>query len=212
MSTVRNTRGKNQVLQGPEEPTPDAVLGELCDKNYHQILPLIAEKMQQEKEQQDRLEAVRSHLVYGNGSKRIPRNREQSYCSESKTPNTKVEPRKRHGHHINMKRHPRSPSPDTSVFKRLKIFRSPSLRRKPQKEGTVFRRLGGKEQSMSVHSDSRRQSSRSKGVGESPRRHYYKETSSRGTNDYSYNDESRGGHWKSKSTRHRSSTYDDDLS
>ncbi|GJY21164.1 hypothetical protein Tco_0393730 [Tanacetum coccineum] len=45
---------------------------------------------------------------------------------------------------------------------------------------------------MSVHSDSRRQSSRSKGVGESPRRHYYKETLSRGTNDYSYNDESRG--------------------
>ncbi|GKC81654.1 hypothetical protein Tco_1137371 [Tanacetum coccineum] len=120
------------------------------------MLPLIAENMQQEKEQQDQLEAVRACLVYGNGSKRVPRNREQSHCSESKTPNTKVEPRRRHGHHTNMKRRSRSPSPATSVFKRLKRFRSPSLRRKPQKEGTVFRRLGGKEQSMSVHSYSRR--------------------------------------------------------
>ncbi|GJY21163.1 hypothetical protein Tco_0393729 [Tanacetum coccineum] len=32
MSTVRNTRGKDHVLQGLEEPTPDAVLRELWNK------------------------------------------------------------------------------------------------------------------------------------------------------------------------------------
>ncbi|GJS86222.1 hypothetical protein Tco_0752763 [Tanacetum coccineum] len=60
-SAVRNTGGRNGP-QGLEEPTPDEVLRELCDKNYHKLLPLIAEKMQKEKEQQDKLNAVKPTL------------------------------------------------------------------------------------------------------------------------------------------------------
>ncbi|GJZ08899.1 reverse transcriptase domain-containing protein [Tanacetum coccineum] len=57
-SVVRNTGGKSG-LQNLEEPASNEALRELCDKNYHQILPLIAEKMQKEKEQQDKLKASR---------------------------------------------------------------------------------------------------------------------------------------------------------
>ncbi|GJZ82652.1 hypothetical protein Tco_0647825 [Tanacetum coccineum] len=55
-SVVRNTGGKSGP-QNLEEPASNEALRELCDKNYHQLLPLIAEKMQKEKEQQDKLKA-----------------------------------------------------------------------------------------------------------------------------------------------------------
>ncbi|GJR03298.1 reverse transcriptase domain-containing protein [Tanacetum coccineum] len=57
-SVVRNTGGKSGP-QNLEEPASNEALRELCDKNYHQLLPLIAEKMQKEKEQQDKLKAER---------------------------------------------------------------------------------------------------------------------------------------------------------
>ncbi|GJZ49366.1 reverse transcriptase domain-containing protein [Tanacetum coccineum] len=56
ISVVRNTGGKSGP-QNLEEPASNEALRELCDKNYHQLLPLIAEKMQKEKEQQDKLKA-----------------------------------------------------------------------------------------------------------------------------------------------------------
>ncbi|GJY13399.1 reverse transcriptase domain-containing protein [Tanacetum coccineum] len=118
---VRNTGGRRGP-QGLEEPTSDEVLRELCDKNYHQLLPLITEKMQKEKEQQDKLNAVKARLLYGDESRRNLRNHEESHYSESKT------------------------------------------------------------------------------------------TSSRGTSRYSESEDNEGGHWKSKSKRHMSNTYEDDLS
>ncbi|GJX47374.1 hypothetical protein Tco_0272564 [Tanacetum coccineum] len=62
-SVVRNTGGKSGP-QNLEEPASNEALRELCDKNYHQLLPLIAEKMQKEKEQQDKLKA--SHYSESN--------------------------------------------------------------------------------------------------------------------------------------------------
>ncbi|GJT95360.1 hypothetical protein Tco_1090878 [Tanacetum coccineum] len=147
-SAVRNTRGRSGP-QGLEEPTPDEVLSELCDKNYHQLLPLIAKKMQKEKEQQDKLNAVKARLLYGNETGKNQRNHEESHYSESKTPTTRTEPKRRHG-----SRRSRSPSPVASVFKRLKQNRHPSPRPMPQKEGDLFNRLGGKERSASARSDS----------------------------------------------------------
>ncbi|GJS16915.1 reverse transcriptase domain-containing protein [Tanacetum coccineum] len=49
-SAVRNTLGKEQVPQNLVEPVSDEALREYYDKNYHQILPIIAEKVHQEKE------------------------------------------------------------------------------------------------------------------------------------------------------------------
>ncbi|GKE76660.1 reverse transcriptase domain-containing protein, partial [Tanacetum coccineum] len=64
----------------------DEVLREMCDKNYHQLLPLIAEKMQKEKEQKDKLNAVKARLICDEESGIKIRSREESHYSESKTP------------------------------------------------------------------------------------------------------------------------------
>ncbi|GJR18232.1 reverse transcriptase domain-containing protein [Tanacetum coccineum] len=168
--------------QGLEEPTSDEVLRELYDKNYHQLLPLIAKKMQKEKEKQDKLNA---------------------------TPTARTKPKSRHGN-----RRSRSPSPVASVFKRLKQNRTPSPRPRPRprKEGGVFNRLGGKERSASARSDSRHQGSHEKETDVQPRKHHHRDTSSRETGRHSESEDSEGDHWKSKSRRHRSNTYEDDLS
>ncbi|GJU32765.1 hypothetical protein Tco_1176354 [Tanacetum coccineum] len=103
-SAVRNTEGRSGP-QGLEEPTSNEVLRELYDQNYHQLLLLIAEKMQKEKEQQDKLNAVKARLLYGDESGRNPRNHEESHYSESKTLTARIEPIRRHG-----SKHSRSPS------------------------------------------------------------------------------------------------------
>ncbi|GKA75849.1 hypothetical protein Tco_0782227, partial [Tanacetum coccineum] len=196
-SVVRNTGGKSGP-QNLEEPASNEALRELCDKNYHQLLPLIAEKMQKEKEQQDKLKAVKARLLYGNESGRNPRNHEESHYSESKTPTARTEPRRRHG-----RKHSRSPSPVASVFRRLKQNRPPSPRLRPRKEGGVFNRLGRKEPGASTRSDSHHQSSQAKGTEVPARKHHHEGTSSRRTSGYSESEDSEGGHWKSKSKRHR---------
>ncbi|GJW92347.1 hypothetical protein Tco_0169900 [Tanacetum coccineum] len=93
---VRNTGGRNGP-QGLEEPMSDEILREVCDKKYHQLLPLIAEKMQKEKEQKDKLNAVKARLIYGEESGIKIRSREESHYSESKTPTARTEPRRRRG-------------------------------------------------------------------------------------------------------------------
>ncbi|GJQ91516.1 hypothetical protein Tco_0002655 [Tanacetum coccineum] len=178
-SVVRNTGGKSGP-QNLEEPASNEALRELCDKNYHQLLPLIAEKMQKEKEQQDKLKAVKARLLYGNESGRNPRNHEESHYSESKTPTARTEPRRRHG-----RKHSRSPSPVASVFRRLKQNRPPSPRLRPRKEGGVFNRLGRKEPGASTRSDSHHQSSQAKGTEVPARKHHHEGTSSRRTSGYS---------------------------
>ncbi|GJZ45262.1 reverse transcriptase domain-containing protein [Tanacetum coccineum] len=198
------SRGRNGP-QGLEEPTPDEVLRELCDKNYHQLLPLIAEKMQKEKEQQDKLNAGQApHYTARDGKNQ--RNHEESYYSESKTPTARTELKRRHRN-----RRSRSPSPVASVFKRLKQNR-PSPRPRPRKEGGVFNRLGGKERNASARSDSRHQGSHEKETDVQPRKNHHRGTSSRETGGHSESEDSEGCHWKSKSRRHKSNTYEDDLS
>ncbi|GKA94875.1 reverse transcriptase domain-containing protein, partial [Tanacetum coccineum] len=185
-SVMRNTRGRSG-LQGFEEPTPDEVLRELCDKIYHQLLLLIAKKMQKEKEQQEKLNAVKARLLYGDESGIKVRNHEESHYSESKTPTARTEPRRRHGD-----RHSRSPSPHATVFKRLKKNRSPSPRLRPRKEGGVFNRLGRKEPATSARSGSRQQSPQAKRIEVQPRKHQQKGTPSRETNRYSESEDSKG--------------------
>ncbi|GJR70201.1 hypothetical protein Tco_0016266 [Tanacetum coccineum] len=204
-SAVRNTGGRNGP-QGMEEPMSDEVLREMCDKNYHQLLPLIAEKMQKEKEQKDRLNAVKARLIYGEESGVKIRNHEESHYSESKTPTARTEPRRRHGG-----RHSRSPSPHTSVFKRLKKNRSPSPQPRPRKEGGVFERLGRKEPVTSARSDSHRRSPQAQRTDVETRRRQQRQTPSRATSQYSESEDSEGGHWKSRSRRQKSNTHEDDL-
>nr|GEW56138.1 reverse transcriptase domain-containing protein [Tanacetum cinerariifolium] len=70
----------------------------------------------------------------------------------------------------------------TSVFSRLKRDRSESPRHRPmlkeQRDGRVFNRPGSKENSVSAHSKSRYQSSRSKKIETIPMKPYHEGTSS----------------------------------
>nr|GFA58444.1 reverse transcriptase domain-containing protein [Tanacetum cinerariifolium] len=48
-SAVRNTIGKELIPQDLDRPASDAAFREYCDRNYHQLLPIIAEKVHKEK-------------------------------------------------------------------------------------------------------------------------------------------------------------------
>ncbi|GJS19872.1 reverse transcriptase domain-containing protein [Tanacetum coccineum] len=86
-SVVRNPvgRGKEKSQENLNEPASDAALREFCDKNYNQLLPIIAEKMHQEKVQQEKLKAVKARLNF----------EETSQYSESVAPSRRRDVRKR---------------------------------------------------------------------------------------------------------------------
>ncbi|GJW92011.1 RNA-directed DNA polymerase, eukaryota [Tanacetum coccineum] len=145
---------------------------------------------------------------FSDWQKKIPKTRRVALLTtESKTPTARTEPRRRHE-----SRHSQSPSPLLCLTEDSdkQTFLQPSPR--PRKEGGLFNRLGGKEQSASARSDSRHQSSHAKGTEVQPRKHHHRGTSPRGNSRYSESEDSEGGHWKSKSKRHMSNTYEDDLS
>ncbi|GJV45643.1 reverse transcriptase domain-containing protein [Tanacetum coccineum] len=99
-----------------------------------------------------------------------------------------------------------------SVFKRLKKNNPLHAASGPRKEGGVFNRLGRKEPATSARPDSRQRSPQAKRTEVEARRRQQKGTASRTTSQYSESEDSEGGHWKSKSRRQRSNTYEDDLS
>nr|GEY12999.1 hypothetical protein [Tanacetum cinerariifolium] len=83
-SAVQNTLRKEQIPQDLDRPAFDAALREYCDRNYHQLLPILAEKVHQEKVQQEKLKAVKACLNF----------EEVSQHSESRTPSRKRTSRK----------------------------------------------------------------------------------------------------------------------
>ncbi|GJU05493.1 reverse transcriptase domain-containing protein [Tanacetum coccineum] len=128
-SAVRNTvgKGKEPVLQGRGRPASDADLQEYCDKNYNQLLPIIAEKFNREKEKNEKLKGVKARLNFDGSSG-------TSQYSESRTMSTR-EHEKRH-----RSRRSRSPRPSPSVFSRIRRERSRSPRKKlREKEGGMFK-------------------------------------------------------------------------
>nr|GEV40348.1 reverse transcriptase domain-containing protein [Tanacetum cinerariifolium] len=132
-SAVRNTveRGKEPVTQDLGGPASDAALREYCDKNYNQLLPIIAEKFNEEKERNIKLKGVKARLNFGGFSG-------TSRYSESRTMSTR-EHEKRH-----RSRRSRSLRPSPIVFSRIRRERSRSPKQKlREKEGGVFKRFGG---------------------------------------------------------------------
>nr|GEV90556.1 reverse transcriptase domain-containing protein [Tanacetum cinerariifolium] len=140
-STVRNTLGKEQAPQNLVRPVSDEDLREYCDKNYHQILPIIVEKLHQEKAKLEKLKAVKARLNF----------EEASPYSESETPNRKRNLKERLGSRYARTRSG-SPKP--------RLDRSKSPRKKDLEKRTVFKRLekgefhrlGDKEKNVSSHS------------------------------------------------------------
>ncbi|GKB28182.1 hypothetical protein Tco_0867583 [Tanacetum coccineum] len=109
---VRNTvgRGKEPVSQDRGVPASDVALREYCDKNYNQLVPIIAEKFNKEKEKYKKLKGVKARLNF-NGSFGTSR------YSESRTMSTR-EHKKRH-----RSRRSCSPRPSPSVFSRIRRVR-----------------------------------------------------------------------------------------
>ncbi|GJY93235.1 reverse transcriptase domain-containing protein [Tanacetum coccineum] len=73
-SVVRNTvgRGKEPTPQDRGGPASDDALLEYCDKNCNQLLPIIAEKFNKEKEKNEKLKEVKAQLNF-DGSIRTSR-------------------------------------------------------------------------------------------------------------------------------------------
>nr|GEX66284.1 reverse transcriptase domain-containing protein [Tanacetum cinerariifolium]GEX66907.1 reverse transcriptase domain-containing protein [Tanacetum cinerariifolium] len=121
-SAVRNTLGKEQDPQDLGRPAFDAALREYCDRNNYQLLPVIAEKVHQEKVQQERLKAVKARLNF----------EETSQHFESRTPNRQRDLKKRLG-----SRHAR----DMSRSPEPRRGHSESPRKRDSKRKTMFKRL-----------------------------------------------------------------------
>nr|GEV16711.1 retrovirus-related Pol polyprotein from transposon TNT 1-94 [Tanacetum cinerariifolium] len=143
---MRNTLGKEQISQDVDRPASNAALREYYDRNYHQLFPIIAEKVHQEKAQQEKLKVVKARLNF----------EEVLQHSESGTPNRRRDLRKRleprrvrsmSGSPEPRRGRPESPrkkDPERkTVFKRL--------------ENGVFHRLGDKGKSISAYSNDSRQ-------------------------------------------------------
>nr|GFB35708.1 reverse transcriptase domain-containing protein [Tanacetum cinerariifolium] len=145
MSTMRNMLGKEQVLQDLGWPASNVALREYCDRNYHQLLPIIAEKVHQEKVQQEKLKAVKARLNFKEASQHPEsgapsRRRDLKKRLRSRHVRSMFEsPEPRRGHSES----PRKRDPERkTVFKRLK-------------KG-VFHMLSEKGKSMSAYSNDSR--------------------------------------------------------
>ncbi|PWA90887.1 hypothetical protein CTI12_AA095970 [Artemisia annua] len=84
-SAVRNTgvKDKETVLGSNGVPTPSTDLQDYCERNYDQIMPIMAEKYLQ-KQKQQKLSEVKAHLAF----------KEASQQSESRTPHQKKDLRR----------------------------------------------------------------------------------------------------------------------
>nr|GEW20077.1 reverse transcriptase domain-containing protein [Tanacetum cinerariifolium] len=182
-SAVRNTVGKEngQISKDPNRPASDTALREYCDKYYHQLLLLIAEKFHQEKMQQEKLKEVKARLNFERCSRRNSKVQEVSQHSESRIPKVRGEHqrRRRTGRSRRM-----SGSPErANVFSRIRRDRPESPRHMAGGKGKrgegVFNRLGDRGHSVSAHSESRYQSYCSKRTKSVPKKRHHKRTYSR---------------------------------
>ncbi|GKD57821.1 hypothetical protein Tco_1291208 [Tanacetum coccineum] len=85
-----------------------------------------------------------------------------------------------------------SPERNPIVFSRIRRDRSESLRHRPEgrRDGGVFNRLGGKEKSVSAHSEIRYYSYHSRRTNPTPKKCYHKGTSSQDTEAFSESEDS----------------------
>ncbi|GJS77516.1 hypothetical protein Tco_0727397 [Tanacetum coccineum] len=123
-SIVRNTveRGKEQALENPGGSVFNAALREYYDKHYHQLLPLIAEKVHQEKVQQEKLKEIKARLNFEESL----RHSESGASSKKKDLRRKLEARCAH---------------NTSESSEPRRDRLVSPRKRGQERNTVFQRL-----------------------------------------------------------------------
>ncbi|GKD63842.1 hypothetical protein Tco_1305950 [Tanacetum coccineum] len=188
-SAVRNTLGKEQVPQDLGRPAFDAALREYCDRNYHHLLLIIAEKVHQEKVQKEKLKAVKARLNF----------EEALQHSKSGTSSRRRDLKERLGSDKSRAR----PEPCAKA-------RHSELGDK----GKSISTYSNDSRRRSYHSSRRDtescyQSSRPKGTEFASEKRHNKRVSSRRMEALSESEGSAGGHWKSKPKRQKSSIKDD---
>ncbi|GJU87487.1 hypothetical protein Tco_1295033 [Tanacetum coccineum] len=121
-SAVRNTTGKGSK-QTPDSNSgclPADKLREIYEKHYNQILPIMAEKVHQEK-----LQGLQTRLTYGESSHR----NSQTHFSKSESCDRKKRPKKIRESSVTASRGTR-PSQTASVFSRLRQERDKPTRQR----------------------------------------------------------------------------------
>nr|GEY44752.1 reverse transcriptase domain-containing protein [Tanacetum cinerariifolium] len=183
-SAVRNTLGKEHDPQNLARLISNEDMREYYDKNYHQILPIIAEKLHQEKAQQEKIKAVKARLNF----------EEASRYFESETPIRRRNLKDRLGHRYSQTRFG-SQEPRRG--------RSKSLEEKDLERRTLFKRLeeGTQKAATKVLA--------LKKIEIASEKHRHKREYSRRTKAVSESEGSAGGHWKSKLKKQNSSIKDD---
>ncbi|GJV46632.1 hypothetical protein Tco_1431168 [Tanacetum coccineum] len=149
-SAVRNTADKGS------KQTPNSNSGcllvdkirEICEKHYNQILPIMAEKVHQEK-----IQGVQTRLTYGESSHQ----NSQTQFSESESCDRKKRPKKRKQSPVTASRGTRS-SQTTSAFSRLRHERDKPTRRRSPVSATVFTRLGPRDKDVFTRLGERKRS------------------------------------------------------
>ncbi|GKE37949.1 hypothetical protein Tco_1461354 [Tanacetum coccineum] len=174
-SAVRNTVGKRneQIFRDPNGPASDVAFREYCDKYYHRLLPIIVEKVHQEKVQHEKLKEVKARLNFEGCSRKNSKIQEVLQHSESRTLDArdlrrKLRSRRSRSMSGNPERNP-------SVFSRIRRdwSESPRHRSEGRGDGGVFNRLGGKGKSVSAHSESRYHSYHSRRTDPVPKKRYH---------------------------------------
>ncbi|GKD61403.1 hypothetical protein Tco_1298912 [Tanacetum coccineum] len=149
-SAVRNTadKGSKQTPSSNSECLPADKLREICEKHYNQILPIMAEKVQQEK-----LQGVQTRLTYGKSSHR----NSQTQSSKSESHDRKKRPKRRRQSPVTASRGTHS-SRTARVFSRLKHERDKPTRRRSPVSTTVFTRLGPRDKDVFTRLGERKRS------------------------------------------------------
>ncbi|GJU41548.1 reverse transcriptase domain-containing protein [Tanacetum coccineum] len=188
-SAVRNTLGKKHALQDSVKPVSDEALREYCDKNYHQILPIIAEKVHQEKVRREEEGTLRKGLDLG----------VLEACPKARNQGTAVP---NHQRRKIRKEEQCSKDWKKGVFHRLGD---------KEKIVSAHSKDSGRKSCYSSRSDTKScyQSSRSRETEIAFEKHRHKRDYSRRTKAMSESEGSAGGHWKSKPKKQKSSVEDD---
>ncbi|GJS36381.1 reverse transcriptase domain-containing protein [Tanacetum coccineum] len=181
-SAVRNTLGKEQATPDSVRPISNEALREYCDKNYHQILPIIAEKVHKEKVQQEKLKAVKARLNF-----------EETSTKAWTFQITKEEGFRKRNNVQKVGKY---------VFHRLGG---------KEKNVSAHSRDSGHRSYYSNRRDTKScyQSSRSRETEVASEEHRHKREYSQRTKALSESKGSAGGHWKSKPKKQKSSIEDD---
>ncbi|GJU65967.1 hypothetical protein Tco_1252226 [Tanacetum coccineum] len=158
-SAVRNKAGKGSKHATDGNPgfLPEDRLREIYKKHYDQILPIMAEKVHQEK-----LKGVQTRLSYSESSRQKAPTKEKTQLSESESCDRKRKTKKRQSPSpdtVPRSIHP-GPSPvSTTVFTRLGAKDRNVFTRLEEKRRDIHSRLGPKFASRPKHISDRRRAS-----------------------------------------------------